>query len=533
MTRPAVAGLIAALTVGLTSLVPTSASAVTPGVPEPGLTGSWLGYVTCTDAAAARRRAAPRAIPALLDVRDDGGLTADLYVIEMYAPAVRMTGSYDAQARRLALRATEWIYKSRTVTAAPAITATMDASGLRLEGDIALRPGLAQCATWRAFKFARDRRPDNPQGLLAAFPDARQAARAPDAALCTRVLTWAADGSMVEAQGESIPSQLVDGDSFYEVVGKPYDRWTDADQRIVQAFLGGCRAALRQSARIADTDLAAKQSQARQIALFLNPGAPERPSESRHFMYLTRYAAVVAARTARRHAESAVADARASQATPADRERIAATANALTRGSGIFGALDRAAAARYAALLDEQQQRIVGALDKDARAVAEREVSRLEAIPADDPSALPRIEAVAKTLEPTLARLAGGRDAPYRRRIAQKREGTLTTLIGARLASLDGHPPGKAGLAQSAQWAADVRADFGAYESTDAFRRAMARFREARNRLLRASLPEFEAAVKRNGADVAALRRQYLSWEGDAGLASALQYDAAALGAGR
>jgi hypothetical protein len=315
----------------------------------------------------------------------------------------------------------------------------------------------------------------------------------------------------------------------------------------------------------------------------LNPGAPDKPDQTRHFKYLERYALVVALRNARLHADFRVADAKSLKATRENRDRIAATAGEIEKGAGLFVSLEKGEARKYIELLNGQRERLVNDLGKSALAEAEAEVGRIratadplkqlaalksihrgettyhdvllpgdrqalearlvdeqravskrtieprmtefEATPADGPAALKRIEELAKGLEPILSLLVGGVDQEYRGRIRKKHEDTLATLIGQRLALLDAYPVGMKGLDQSARWPADLHAAFGAYQSSGVFVNAMKRYSESRNRLLDDSYPEFEAAVKGKGApEVEKIRRQYLSWEGDDGLKAATLY---------
>jgi hypothetical protein len=383
------------------------------------------------------------------------------------------------------------------------------------------------------------------------------------------------EGTMIETQGKEIPSQIVDEDAFYRVTGKPYDQWTDHDEQVFSGILNGCWRTFQGTSNIQDTSLLDKSQRSRELSLFLNPGVPDKPNQQRHYGYLLKYALVVALRNARLYADFSVNEADTLKATRENRDQI-------KEGAGLFVALEKGEAQRYVELLNKQEERIVFELGKIALAEAETEIGRiraaadapeqlaalksiflgesdyyylllpadrgtlesrlvdeqravskraiepimteLETTPADDAAALKKIEELAKVLEPTLLLLVNGLDREYRSRIQQKREDTLTKLIAQRLALLDTYPAGKKGLDQSAKWPDDLYASFGAYESSGVFVNAMKRYRESRNQLLLDSLPEFEAAVKREGAEMQKIRSQYLSWKGDAGLSAALSY---------
>jgi hypothetical protein len=562
-------------------------SPTSQALPPAGVGGSWLLHLACSDGVRrGRLDVGTRTIPALLEIREGPSLNADLYVIETYAPAVRMTGGHEPGTRSVELTATEWIYRSRTVTEPPVISATLDESGLRLQGTITLRPNLAQCGSFSAAKFARDERRPAPNGLLAAFPDPRRAFDVRDEALCRDFLSWNVEGTSIETQGEEIPSQVMDADMFYRMTGKPYDQWTDHDERVFSGLLNGCWRTFQGSSRIEDTSLLEKSRKSRQLSLFLNPGVPEKPNQQRHYLYLGRYARVIALRSARLHAELRVSEAEQLAPTSENRARVAEAARVIAEGNGVFAALNRAETERYVKLLSGQEDRLVRALGALAVGQAEKDIARartmanalgqLDALrslflgktayhatlsPADrkalesrlvdeqravskraiepvvaqmesirvDDATLGSIDKAAKGLEPMLALLIGGLDGEYRRRISSKREATLNELVSRRLALLSTYQDGKEGLQRSAAWADGFRNSFGAYEASNAYRNGMAKYRQLRNQLLVASLDEFESelqstAKRSGGGSVDAILKQYLSWQGDAELPASLEY---------
>lgn len=144
--------------------------------------------------------------------------------------------------------------------------------------------------------------------------------------------------------------------------------------------------------------------------------------------------------------------------------------------------------------------------------------------------ALDRVEAMTRDVEPVMALLVDVLASEYRKRIEQKHQQVLESLIDQRLSRLRSYEPTRNGLSAGARWLAELQTSFGRFESAAVYRKAVSEFPAIRNRQLREALATFEAELGQVPNDsgrspkVSAMLGDYLSWEGDDRLPSSLEY---------
>lgn len=326
-------------------------------LPEPGLLGSWLGYVECSDGRKRPRHHPADSFPFFLEFKEESPVAADLYILvernSHHAISGKVTGTFDPNSRNLSLETVEWIYPNTNrynrITEPPTIKATLDQSGLHLEGEITLLPEMKICKSISAIKFLRDDRPLNPDGLLAKITDYNDAWKFSDKEVCRKFLTWEIGGTITEIQRVRVPSQVMDGDTFYSILGKTYDQWTDTDEKIFSGLENGCWRTfepLRKSTNIKDSNLANKVAKDYgYLGKFLIYSIPtgdnlkKSGSHIKHYDYLNNYAIVVALRNARLYADLQLQEARKLATTPGNIERIEADIATVEKSEGIFATL--------------------------------------------------------------------------------------------------------------------------------------------------------------------------------------------------
>jgi hypothetical protein len=142
---------------------------------------------------------------------------------------------------------------------------------------------------------------------------------------------------------------------------------------------------------------------------------------------------------------------------------------------------------------------------------------------------LREIQALSARAAATFPLLIDSLEAEYRSRIEKRLHTVLSVLMLQRLAALK-LSADKAALAASARFPRELRASFGEFENTVTYRNALDAFRKLRNSQLRGAVAVFEEEVKKLPADgtrneaLGKLLREYLSWEDDDKLPSALEY---------
>lgn len=533
-------------------------------MPTPGVDGSWLVRISCAPGGT-------NVSNALLDVTRDGesALTGKLFLLfpDPSRVAVYVNGSYDPKSGALSLDAGQWMYRPSDKVADQEplkITATLEGSGLSLSGAIENWPG---CRELSATKFKRDERPDYEEGLLPRWR--KQKSAMIDTKTCVAFFKWSVDAGVVSVAGEKLPAQVVDRDSFYRTIGKPYDQWNQEDRDAYAALLKSCVTRLRKS----DYDKAARaaikeERTVRKLESFLAdvPGSTYKASDWRsHLAYLDKYAHVVSLRNARDYAERDVREAQALPPSLASRERIAAMLASYNLASGPLWVLPSDEAESYKTSLRDQDANIARQLSKQALAQSEVPLARImdmpdgadrlaavkellapllpvdqrpvaetllgssltaiEALPVQDET-LADINAQAMKIEPTSALLSNDIQDEYRKRIDQKRSDVFSALVNGRIAQLDTLTPNKDGLARSTTWAKAFSASFQDFSGSPVYVSAMKHFRTVRAKVLLGSFPAFEtelgaASEQGNRDDILS---QYLSWEGDQSLPVSLMY---------
>jgi len=328
------------------------------GLPQPGVTGSWLVYLQCSGGRSSRSNMS-RTINAFLTITGENDIRADLYVLlrSNDGIALKLSGAYDTSKKAISLKPKEWIYQPRGAAQPVAITAELDPTGLRLNGNTS---GIKYCSEFEAIKFSRDIRPSSRNSLSAAWQKYRY--EWVNESNCTPFLQWLSEGTSVKSQGKPIPSQVLDSNRFYEVTGKTYDRWTSEDKQMLQAFNGKCIGALRGSKMVSVTSLIRKAQGRSATALyrFLNNALPgmQGSSTQSHFGYLSNYSLVVALRNARLYADLIVREA---EGLPDNRDNLRSLVkdiSDISRGNGVFTALPASDRKQRASALQSRQERM-------------------------------------------------------------------------------------------------------------------------------------------------------------------------------
>ncbi|MHA6344185.1 hypothetical protein [Roseivivax sp. CAU 1761] len=310
-----------------------------PALPPPGLAGSWLGFLTCNARKTLRGPVADTVVSLLELAPSDGAVTAEIYVLGtgQEAGAFRASGR-DSGGESVALQPTEWIYPARPGQDPLQLDLRLAENGLRLAGSV---EG-ANCTAIDAYKFLRDARPDHARGLLPSLE--RHGADIVSPELCTAYLSWIADDTASEVLGAHVPSTLHGDDRFYRYIGKPYDRWMQADRPRLQALWDGCVSAYRGAAEIALSSLVERALAERPLWYYLTAAMPppDRPNPQQRMAFLKNYAAVIALRSARDHAESLHAEGQALDDSIASVQWLAGVMTQVQEGAGIFQALPTA-----------------------------------------------------------------------------------------------------------------------------------------------------------------------------------------------
>lgn len=145
--------------------------------------------------------------------------------------------------------------------------------------------------------------------------------------------------------------------------------------------------------------------------------------------------------------------------------------------------------------------------------------AQLEELPSNEP-ALAAFEEQAADIHKTTALLTERVAVPFEKKITQKRQSILDSLLSKRVSSLNALPSGPDGLSASLDWLEEFKRLFGPYQEQIAFDSAMKTFSDKRSNLLEGALPQFEQEVARaaesgGSGSVDQITSKYLAWEGD------------------
>lgn len=336
-------------------------------LPAAGIDGHWLGYLSCE---APRAGMNPSQVPMLFTLAGGEQPTGDLFLLSgsVQGLSLRVSGTFDGSGN-LTLRPTEWIYPPRYNEQPVSLEATLEENGLRFTGTA---DGMPDCTSFEAYKFNPDRRPKADSGLIPLFEQYGQAAVNQEN--CINFLQFASQESYSDTLGEEVPSNLIDADTFYSMMGVTYDSWTYEYNQAQSRFWSWCvRLVQAERTDIDLQQLASKAVNNRRLYLFLQDSPPDGKTAARnsrhHLRYLTKYAALTGLRIAHLYADLSVEEARSMSSSRENLTLVLNSMDGIDTGSGPFTALPGNDRKQYVGSLLAERLRISKALMDEAFSV--------------------------------------------------------------------------------------------------------------------------------------------------------------------